>query len=65
LSQCDVTKIVVVNKEFAEIYTNPDKLYNSKHKKVTQGIFSFKMDTHYSMNMASLIREDTEVGFCR
>tara|TARA_R110002050_G_scaffold95306_1_gene198394 strand:- start:58234 stop:58401 length:168 start_codon:yes stop_codon:yes gene_type:complete len=55
----------VVNKEFVEIYTNPDKLYNSKHKKVTQGIFSFKMDPHYSMNMASLIREDTEVGFCR
>jgi cell division protease FtsH len=54
LSQHDVQKIVVLNKEIAEIYINPDKLKEPKYKALGEGIFANKTGPHYSIQIGSV-----------
>ena len=53
LAQHDVEKIVVVNKEMAEIYIKPDLLEDSKYKEITDR-FGSKTGPHYRMTIGSV-----------
>ncbi len=53
LAQHDVEKIVVVNKEVAEIYIKPDLLEDSKYKEITDR-FGSKTGPHYRMTIGSV-----------
>ncbi len=54
LSQHDVSKIEVVNKEIAEIYIKPEKLSENRHKKLTDGFFTSDSGPHYNMQIGSV-----------
>ena len=54
LSAHDVAKIVVVNKEFAEIYIKKDKLSASKYKDIPQGGFMAESGPHYTIQIGSV-----------
>ncbi|WP_372767655.1 ATP-dependent zinc metalloprotease FtsH [Lutibacter sp.] len=54
LSAHDVAKIVVVNKEFAEIYIKKDKLSASKYKDIPQGGFMPESGPHYTIQIGSV-----------
>ena len=54
LSQHDVAKIEVVNKEIAEIYIKPEKLSENRYKELSDGIFPNDSGPHYSMQIGSV-----------
>ena len=54
LTQHDIEKIVVVNKEVAEFYIKQDRLEDSKYKEVMDGIFSSITGPHYRMTIGSV-----------
>lgn len=54
LSEHDVAKIVVVNKEIAEIYIKPEKLSENKYKGLTDGMFPSSTGPHYTMQIGSI-----------
>ena len=54
LAQHDVEKIVVINKEVAEIYIKQDRLEDDKYKWITEGLLNTKTGPHYQMNIGSV-----------
>ena len=54
LDQHDVAKIVVVNKEIAQIYIKPEKLTEPKYKEFTKGNVTNKLGPHYIMQIGSV-----------
>jgi len=54
LAQHDVEKIVVINKEVAEIYIKQDRLEDEQYKWITEGILHTKTGPHYQMNIGSV-----------
>lgn len=54
LTQGDVEKIVVVNKELAEIYIKKERLGDSKYKDITDNVFGSETGPHYTMNIGSV-----------
>lgn len=54
LSQNDVAKIVVVNREVAEIYIKEEMLEDSKYKGITESVLGTKVGPHYSMQIGSV-----------
>ncbi|HEY9221556.1 MAG TPA: ATP-dependent zinc metalloprotease FtsH [Lutibacter sp.] len=54
LSAHDVAKIVVVNKEFAEIYIKEDRLKSPKYSTVSKGNFMSKLGPHYAIQIGSV-----------
>ena len=61
LLQQDVAKIVVVNKEIAEIYIKPEKLKDQKYKDVSKGFYGFNTGPHYTMQIGSLESFETKL----
>ena len=53
LSQHDVDKIVVVNKEVAEIYIKTEKLTDTKYKEISEGLFSSN-GPHFTLHIGSI-----------
>ena len=54
LSTHDVAKIVVVNKEFAEIYIKEDRLKSPKYATISKGAFMSKLGPHYAIQIGSV-----------
>jgi len=54
LPQQEVAKIVVVNKEFAEIYIKKDRLLDPRHKEVSEKLFSTEEGPLYRMTIGSV-----------
>jgi cell division protease FtsH len=54
LSKHDVAKVVIVNKETAQIYIKPEKLTQPKYKELTKGMFANKLGPHYSIQIGSV-----------
>jgi len=54
LSQHDVEKIVVVNKEIAEIYIKKERFEDPKYKEISDGLFSSKTGPHYTLRIGSV-----------
>ena len=50
----DVEKIIVVNKEIAEIFIKREKLNESKHQKITKGKFISNATPHYTISIGSV-----------
>ncbi len=54
LAQQEVAKIVVVNKEFAEIYIKKDRLGDPRHKEVGEKLFRAEEGPQYRMTIGSV-----------
>ena len=54
LSQHDVSKIVIVNKEVAEIYIKQEKLKDPKYQDISEGMFVAKAGPHYLVQIGSV-----------
>lgn len=54
LTEQDVSKIVIVNKEVAEIYIKDEKLNTPKYKALTEGVFANRFGPHYSIQIGSV-----------
>ncbi|MGB5359161.1 ATP-dependent zinc metalloprotease FtsH [Eudoraea sp.] len=54
LAQQEVAKIVVVNKEFAEIHIKKDRLGDPMHKEVSEKLFSAEVGPQYRMTIGSV-----------
>ncbi|MGB5668312.1 MAG: ATP-dependent zinc metalloprotease FtsH [Maribacter sp.] len=54
LKQYDVAKIIVVNKEVAEIYIKEDRLSDSKYNEITKGVLSSKTGPQYTIQIGSV-----------
>ena len=54
LKQYDVAKIIVVNKEVAEIYIKDDRLSDSKYNEITKGVLSSKTGPQYTIRIGSV-----------
>ena len=54
LSQHDVEKIVVINKEIAEIYIKSERLSDTKYKEISEGLFGSNTGPHYALNIGSI-----------
>ncbi|WP_299159153.1 ATP-dependent zinc metalloprotease FtsH [uncultured Eudoraea sp.] len=54
LAQQEVAKIVVVNKEFAEVYIKKDRLADPRYKEVREKLFSTEVGPQYRMNIGSV-----------
>ena len=54
LSQHDVDKIVIVNKEVAEIYIKPDRLKDPKYEELKRNKFSLNTGPHYKIQIGSV-----------
>ncbi|WP_282074300.1 ATP-dependent zinc metalloprotease FtsH [Maribacter aquivivus] len=54
LAEHDVEKIVVINKEIADIYIKPELFEKEKYKWITDGFFNNKMGPHFRMNIGSV-----------
>lgn len=54
LSAHDVAKIVVVNKEFAEIYIKEDRLKDPKYQDISKGPFKTELGPHYTIQIGSV-----------
>ena len=54
LSNNDVEKIVIVNKEVAEIYIKQDRLEDPKYKEIKEDRISFKNEPHYFIQIGSI-----------
>lgn len=54
LTQGEIEKIVVVNKELAEIYIKKERLGDSKHKEIGENVFGSETGPHYTMNIGSV-----------
>jgi len=50
----DVEKIIVVNKEIAEIFIKKEKLNESKYEKITKGKFTSNAAPHYKISIGSV-----------
>ena len=62
LIQQDIDKIVIVNKEIAEIYIKPDRLQKSQHKWITDGRLSTNASgPHYLMQIGSIESFETKL----
>jgi len=53
LAQQEVAKIVVVNKEFAEIYIKKDRLGDQRHKEVSEKLFRAEVGPQYHITIGS------------
>ena len=54
LDQHDVAKIVIVNKEIAQIYIKPERLTEPKDNEFTKGNVTNKLGPHYIMQIGSV-----------
>jgi len=54
LSQHDVAKIVVVNKEVAKIYIKQEKLQDPKYQALSSDFFASKIGPHYNLTIGSV-----------
>ena len=54
LAPHDLERVVVVNKEVAEIYIKKDRLEDPKYKTVSKGLLKSENGPHYSMNIGSV-----------
>ena len=54
LSQHDVAKIVVINKEVAEIYIKQEKLQDPKYQVLANDLFASKIGPHYNIIIGSV-----------
>lgn len=54
LSQHDVAKIIVVNKEIAEIYIKKERLEEVRHKEFSESIFRSEIGPHYAIHIGSV-----------
>ncbi len=61
LSQHDVAKIVVVNKEVAEIYIKQEKLQDPKYQVLANELFTSKIGPHYTITIGSVESFETKL----
>jgi len=54
LSQHDVSKIIVVNKEIAEIYIKQEKLKDPKYQQTSKNLFNYEIGPHYLIQIGSI-----------
>lgn len=54
LREYDVAKIVVLNKETAQIYIKEDKLKTPKYKDISNGAFTSNLGPHYTVQIGSV-----------
>tara|TARA_R110002033_G_scaffold166331_2_gene204922 strand:- start:9336 stop:11297 length:1962 start_codon:yes stop_codon:yes gene_type:complete len=54
LAKHDVEKIVVINKEEAEIYIKQNRLEDENYKKINEGVLNVKTGPHYRMTIGSV-----------
>ena len=54
LSQHDVEKIVVINKEIAEIYIKSERLSDHKYKDISEGLLGSNSGPHYVIHIGSI-----------
>jgi cell division protease FtsH len=54
LANREIDKIVVINKEIAEIYIKKENLKDSKHKDVSEKLFSLGESPQYGLNIGSV-----------
>lgn len=54
LSQHDVAKIIIVNKEIAEIYIKQEKLKDPKYQQISKNLFSNVIGPHYTIQIGSV-----------
>ncbi|MCJ7759363.1 MAG: ATP-dependent metallopeptidase FtsH/Yme1/Tma family protein, partial [Gillisia sp.] len=54
LSEGDVAKIVVVNKDVAEIFIKEEKLGNPEYKDISKGVFPSGIGPHYMLHIGSV-----------
>lgn len=54
LSQHDVAKIIIVNKEVAEIYIKEERFVDAKYKEISKGFFGSNKGPHYTLNIGSV-----------
>ncbi|MFH6769051.1 ATP-dependent zinc metalloprotease FtsH [Gaetbulibacter aquiaggeris] len=54
LSQHEVDKIVIVNKEVAEIYIKPDRLKDPKYEQLKRNKFTINTGPHYKIQIGSV-----------
>lgn len=54
LENHDVEKIMIINKEVAEIYIKPDRFKEEKYEWITDGILSTGKGPHYHMTIGSV-----------
>ncbi len=54
LSQHDVEKIVVVNKEVAEIFIKPERFSDPEYKEISEGLFGTNAGPHYALHIGSV-----------
>ena len=54
LSQHDVAKILVINKEVAEIYIKEERLTDSKHQWINDKAINYKTGPHYAIRIGSV-----------
>lgn len=62
LIQQDIDKVVIVNKEIAEVYIKPDRLQSSQHKWITDGRFGTNTnEPHYMIQIGSIESFETKL----
>ena len=57
----DVDKIVVINKELAEIYIKSDRLETEKYKDISDGLFGTNRGPHYNLTIGSVESFETKL----
>lgn len=61
LSQHEVEKIVVVNKEVAEIYIKQDRLENEKHKTISDNVITGNTGPYYIIQIGAVESFDSKL----
>ena len=61
LSQHDVAKILVINKNVAEIYIKQEKLKETKYQALANDLFASKIGPHYSITIGSVESFETKL----
>ena len=54
LPQHDIEKIVVVNRQIAEIYIKKERLEGSKYKDISKSFFNYETTPHYTITIGSV-----------
>ena len=54
LSQHDVDKVVVINRELAEIYIKTERFSDPKYKEISEGLFGTNTGPHYALHIGSV-----------
>ena len=61
LAKRDVEKVVVINKEKAEIYIKEDRLSSPEYKEVSEALWGTNLGPHYTMSIGSVESFETKM----